>query len=95
MYYFFLKFLQINNNSPYLLAAQKKTFFILNFCKQATWNEAFWTPPCIQNWSYGNKIDLDAQLMCYFSRSLLLVFVIFQISNLEAILYLGHFLYTL
>ena len=33
--------------------------------------------------------------MSYISRWLLLVSVILQISNLEAILYSGHFLYTL
>ena len=32
----FLKFSQINNNIPYLLAAQKKSFVFLNFCTQAT-----------------------------------------------------------
>ena len=34
---FFLKFLQFNNCIPYLLAAQKKSFFVCNFCAQATW----------------------------------------------------------
>ena len=35
---FFLKFLQFNNSIPYLLAAQKKSFFVYSFCAQATWN---------------------------------------------------------
>ena len=34
---FLLRFLQIDNNIPYLLAAQKKSFFVWNFCAQATW----------------------------------------------------------
>ena len=63
---FFLKFLQIDNNILYLLAAQKKSFFVRNFCAQVTWNKAFWTPPCLQNWTYENKIDWDAHLKSFY-----------------------------
>ena len=54
----------------------------------------FELPPCLQNCTYENKSDSDAHLMFCISRWLLLVSVILQISNLEVILYSGHFFYT-
>ena len=83
---FFLKFLQIKNNIPYLLAAQKKSFFVWNFCTQATWKSGILNSPCLKKWAFEKKIDRHAQLMSYFSYRLLLVSVIIQLSNLEEIL---------
>ena len=54
---FLLRFLQIDKNIPCLLAAQKRSFYVWNFCVQATWKQAFWTLPLLtklniwkQNW---------------------------------------------
>ena len=89
---FFKKFLQINNNILCLLAAQKQIIFRLKFlCASHLKIQHFLLPSCLQNWTYENKIDWDAHLMSYISCWLLLEYVILQISNLEAILYSGHF----
>ena len=48
---FFLKFLQINNAIPYLLA-----FLGWNFFAQATWKLSILNSPCLQNSTYENKI---------------------------------------
>ena len=78
---FFIKFLRINNNIPCLLAAQKQINFRLKFlCASHLKIKNFELPgPCLQNWTYENKIDWDAHMMFYISRWLLLVSVILQI----------------
>ena len=82
----FLKFLQINNNIRYLLVVQKQITFRLKFlCASHMKIKYSELLPCLQNWTYENKIDWDAHLMSYISRWLLLVSVILQISNLKAI----------
>ena len=79
---FFIKFLQINNNIPCLLAAQKQINFRLKFlCASHLKMKHFELPP-----AYKMKTKLTGMHTCI-SCWLLLVSVILQISNLEAILY--------
>ena len=66
------KFLQINNNIRYLLAA-------LN------------SPPAYKIERMKTKLTEMHTWSPFISRCLLLVSVILQISNLETILYSGHF----
>ena len=88
---FLPRFLQIDNNIPYLLAAQKIIFCLKFLCASHLKIKHFELSPCLQNWTYKNKIDWNAHLKSYISCWLLLVSVILQINNLEAILYSGHF----
>ena len=82
----FYKVLQINNNIPCLLAAQKQIIFRLKFlCARHL---------KIKHFELFPRLQRGTHLMSYISRWLLLVSVILQISNLEAILYSGHFFYT-
>ena len=88
---FFLKFLQINNNIPYLLAAPKKPIFSLKFlCASHLKIKHFELPPA------NGMGDMKTKLTEMHNRCPILdvgccwLSVIFQISNFEAILYLGH-----
>ena len=90
----FLKILQINNNIPYLLATPKKLFLVWNFCAQATWK--------LRILNYPNEMeDMKTKLTEMHTQCPILAVgccwlsVILQISNFEAILYLGHFFDTL
>ena len=67
---FFIRFLQINNNIPFLAWI---------FCPQATWKWSILnSPPCLKNETYENKIDLDAHLESHINRWLLLLSIILQ-----------------
>ena len=71
----------------------KQIIFRLKFlCTSHLKIKYFELPPCLQN--SEKKIGWDAHLMSYISSWLLLVSVILQISNLEAILYSRHFFDT-
>ena len=88
----FLKFLQINNSIPYLLAAPKKITFSLKFlCASHLKIKHFELPPAnemedmkIKLTEMHTRCPILAVTRCWLS-------VILQISNFEAILYLGHF----
>ena len=92
---FFLKFLQINNNIPYLLPAPKKLFLKkLIFVPSYLIIKHFEVPPANEMEDRKTKLTemhtrcpILAVGCCWLS-------VILQISNFEAILYLGHFFYT-
>ena len=47
--------------------------------------------PCLQNETYENKVDLDAHLKSHINCWLLLLSIILQKIQLEAILESGHF----
>ena len=67
---------------------KNKSFFHLKFlCASHLKIKHFELPPCLQNWTYEKKIDWDAHLMSCISCWLLLVFVIWQISNQISFLY--------
>ena len=92
-----LKFLQINNNILYLLAAQEQINFRLKFlCASHLKMKYFELPSCLRNWTHKNKIDWDAHQMSYISHWLLLVSVISaSIQFRSDFVFRTFFLYTL
>ena len=93
MYHFFYDLiLQIDNNIPYLLAAQKNHFSFEIFVRSHLKIKHFELSPCLQNWIYESKIDWNAHLKSYISRWLLLLSVILQVNQFRSDFVFGTYI---